>query len=174
MTAKIYLASSFFDRAGYLYTAKIARSIRRNTDFEVYVPQENESINDKDNVEGITGVDIYEADINELVTSDYLIPIIDGLAIDPGVAAEIGYFTALAEDRNNNEFFLDKQIIGLLTDMRHGGEGEHGLYRNLFVKGAIQKFGTIVHNEEDLISVLLKLQREEEISIWGKLSLFLY
>ena len=105
---------------------------------ELYVPQENDAINDK--TAYADSLTIAEADLKMLVESDVLIAVLDGVEIDSGVAAEIGAFS-----------MLNKPIIGVLTDVRQQGRDnmkkiealkEDGtenqfIYRNLFVIGLI-------------------------------------
>ena len=47
---KAYLASFFFDKFGYEGTKKLAEDIRKAVpNIDLYVPQENDEINDKEN-----------------------------------------------------------------------------------------------------------------------------
>jgi nucleoside 2-deoxyribosyltransferase len=147
---KGYLASYFFDQATFDYTAKIAEAVRRVADIELYVPQENGEINDKEkNDATITAEKIFIADTDELLSSNILICVIDGLSIDDGVACEIGAWSGL-------NYVRDKYckctlpIFALYTDMRKNGTGDNRLYRNLYVKGAIKKYGKIYNSIEEL------------------------
>lgn len=150
---KGYLATHFFNEAGFEWTAKLAEKIRKETGIELYVPQENDEINDKEkNDATITDVAIYEADTEELLDSNILIACLDGVDIDSGVSAEIGLFSGYIEAVKRN-YIYDKPriIIAIYTDMRRHGTGDNHHYINLYTKGACSKFGKVVHNSDDLI-----------------------
>lgn len=154
---KAYLASHFFNAAGFDYTSKIANTIREHfPSLNLYVPQENSEINDKEsNDETITAKLIAEGDNAYLRESNILIANIDGVEIDSGVSAEIGYFSALHESEKK---FLDNPpkriIIGLYTDIRQNGTGENFFYINLYTKGLIETHGKLVKNDKELVIAL--------------------
>ncbi len=146
---KIYFANNLFDTANRMFNGEIVDIIRNHfSDVEIYLPQENMSINDKSNDE-ITSVDIFDGDNFYLDNSSILIACIDGIEIDSGVSAEIGRFIARKE-------FLqeDIHIIGYYSDIRQNGEGDARMYKNLYTKGAIEKHGVIVSNVDKLIEEL--------------------
>ena len=119
---------------------------------ELYVPQENPAINDK--TAFATSEQIAEADLQALEESDVLIAFLDGVEIDSGVAAEIGYFASLG-----------RPIVGVFTDVRQQGRTNEKkfnilredatenqfVYRNLFVVGLIKKNGVIVDSLERVV-----------------------
>lgn len=154
---KAYLASHFFNKAGFDYTEKIASVIRSNfPSLDLYVPQENGEINDKEkNDDTITAELISEGDNKYLRESNILIANIDGVEIDSGVSAEIGYFSAIIELEKK---FMDnpkpRAIIGLYTDIRQNGTGENFFYINLYTKGLIKTHGRLVKDEKELIDAL--------------------
>jgi nucleoside 2-deoxyribosyltransferase len=150
---KGYLATHFFHEAGFNWTKMLAERIRKETGIELYVPQENGEINDKTDVDNkVTDVDIFDADTNQLTSSNFLICCLDGVEIDSGVACEIGYFAALAKEQD-----IPRKIIGILTDMRQDSkEPPHALYRNLYVTGCCRKYGTIVRSLDELVSEINK------------------
>ncbi|MFV0519146.1 MAG: nucleoside 2-deoxyribosyltransferase [Lachnospirales bacterium] len=107
-------------------------------------------MNDKsDSSKAVTSLDIFKADTDKLSESDILIANLDGgLEIDSGVACEIGYFNALCQNDSS------KKIIGLVSDVRwnasNGAVGEqHGVYKNLYVIGAIKDKGILVENKSE-------------------------
>lgn len=145
---KIYVASSFFSDPVFMWTEWLAKELREEfgDKVELYVPQENDEINDKEN--GGSDIDIYEADIQDhLLTSDILIANVDGVEIDAGVAGEI-----LSASTHNELEDKTIKIIGLTTDMRYGAEGDDHFYINKMVVGAVKKWGTFItgkpHNRE--------------------------
>jgi nucleoside 2-deoxyribosyltransferase len=151
---KIYLANGLFSEADYLYNEKLADEIEALS-YRVYAPQRNKSINDKS--KSADSIDIFKADRKELDSSDILVAVLDGLVVDPGVAAEIGYMAAKG-----------KRIIGLFTDGRENSKTANQskisalseplesqfAYVNLFVVGAIKERGTICLSRKQLIDLL--------------------
>lgn len=146
---KIYLANALFSEAELAYNDSLINLLE--TEYDVYAPQRNMSINDKSKT--ADSLMIYRGDKAELDDSDVLVAVLDGVVVDPGVAAEIGYFAAKG-----------KTIIGLFTDSREGSKtvnaGKIGLlnaplesqfpYVNLFVVGAIKENGIICRSTEEL------------------------
>lgn len=154
---KIYFAAPMFAESERLYNEMLVANIRQVLpDIQIYLPQENEAINDK--MAYANSVMIAEADTKEVLNSDLMIAVLDGVSIDAGVASEIG----VAYARNI-------PVIGLYTDSRQqGGEhpdklaalteiGENQFhYLNLYTTGLIKLNGVIVSSKEDLISEISK------------------
>lgn len=160
---KAYLASFFFDKFGYEGTKKLAEDIREAVpNIELYVPQENDEINDKENNDStITAEAIYQADTDKLLASQVLIACIDGVEIDAGVACEIGAFAGCLDTLAQLQLqHTPKYIIALYSDMRRNGTGDNRMYKNLYVKGAIEKYGTVVGSTEEITYLLNKIQKE--------------
>ncbi len=144
----IYFASPLFDEASRYWNEKVVHALRNKYEVEIYLPQENGEINDKGNADvQITSVDIFNLDTAKLAEADILIANLDGgLEIDSGVACEIGYFASLCANDNS------KKIVGLISDVRwnakNGSETEqHGVYKNLYVVGAVKKYGMLIEND---------------------------
>ncbi len=151
---KAYLANGLFGMGDRLLNSLIALEIRKEIEgIKLYVPQENDSINDKSSY--ADSIKISKADMDRLKESDFLIAVIDGVEIDSGVAAEIGAF-----------YMLDRPIFALYTDVRqqgrdnkkkiqaliHDGTENQFMYRNLFVIGLIkQTEGNIYSTIEELV-----------------------
>lgn len=151
---KAYLATHFFNKAGFLWTMLVAEAIRNEfPELKLYVPQENGEINDKKNNDAtVTNVAIYEADTKELLSSDILIACLDGVEIDAGVASEIGVFSGYIEALNASGINAKpRYIIGVYTDMRQDGTGDNHYYINLYTKGAVNKYGNIVRDTHELL-----------------------
>lgn len=156
---KAYLANGLFSIGDRLVNELIADEVRKAIEgIELYVPQENNTINDKNSF--ADSIAIAGADIDKLKESDFLIAVIDGVEIDSGVAAEIGAFYmtgkpifALYSDvrqqgRNNN-----KKINALVED----GTENQFMYRNLFVIGIIKKSkGGVYSSIENLVEAIKK------------------
>ena len=149
---KGYLANGLFGLGDRLINELVAKEVRTAIPgVDLYVPQENMSINDK--AAYADSLAIAGADMQALKESDFLVAVIDGVEIDAGVAAEIGAFS-----------MLDRPIFGLYTDTRQQGrdntkkidalvaDGTENqfMYRNLFVVGLIKQNGVIVNSIEQL------------------------
>lgn len=145
---KAYLANGLFSESDIMYNKLIADTMRSFIPgVELYVPQENEEINDKESY--ADSMQIFEADKEKLMESDFLIAVIDGPEIDSGVAAEIGLFSSLG-----------KPIYALYTDVRLKGTKNHKkihalkedpfenqfAYKNLFVIGMIKASGGEIYS----------------------------
>jgi nucleoside 2-deoxyribosyltransferase len=160
---KAYLANGLFSIGDRMVNEAIAKSLReRMPDIDLYVPQENEAINDKNNF--ADSIKIAKADYQELMTSDFLIAVIDGVEIDSGVAAEIGAF-----------YTTSRPIFALYSDIRQLGRDNpkkinaliidptenQFVYRNLFVIGLIKLSGGLIFSTiEDLIDGIEKRYRK--------------
>ena len=87
---QVYLAGSMFCEADRMYNALLAQKIRERVGdyIELYVPQENLSINDK--TKCANSHDIFWGDYNRLQNCDIFIARIDGDIPPSGTSAEIG------------------------------------------------------------------------------------
>lgn len=159
----IYLAAPLFSEAEINYNNFIADKIRSTFGDKVslYNPCENSEINDKSQY--ADSGEIFQADKVHLDDADILIASLDGLVIDPGVAAEIGYY-----------YTKERPILGLYTDSRQGhndnqlkidaleevGESQFS-YVNLFVVGQLKERGPIIQSTDELIYELSILLEDE-------------
>lgn len=149
---KAYLANSLFSQADRDFNEKIAMETRLAfPDIDLYVPQENMSINDKSKI--AKSSDIVSGDMIPLMSSDFLIAIIDGNEIDAGVAAEIGAFYttgrpiyALCTDERFNNKALKLKMEAIAEDPFEN----QIMYRNLLVVGLIKENGILFDCKEDL------------------------
>ena len=171
---KVYLGNGLFSEADQIYNELLASEIEKMADidekpaFDLYVPQRNKDINDKTKV--ASSIPIYDGDMERLRNTDILLAVLDGPIIDPGLAAEIGWFCAAIE---LDPDYKDKMIVGLLTDSRdgthtpegdplnkkaellHGSLGESQFsYQNLFVIGGIKKHGIIFSDRKSLFEFM--------------------
>ena len=87
---QVYLAGSMFCEADRMYNALLAQKIRERVGehIDLYVPQENNSINDK--TKCANSHDIFWGDYNRLQNCDIFIARIDGDIPPSGTSAEIG------------------------------------------------------------------------------------
>ncbi|CAK7061693.1 nucleoside 2-deoxyribosyltransferase [Tissierella sp. P1] len=161
---KAYLANGLFGMGDRLLNSLIASEIRKEIkEIDLYVPQENDAINDKSSY--ADSITIAKADMDKLRESEFLIAVIDGVEIDSGVAAEIGAF-----------YMMDKPIFALYTDVRQQGRDNNKkiealindstenqfIYRNLFVIGLIkQREGNIYSTVEELVGGIKEYLRKQ-------------
>lgn len=150
---KIYFANDLFNDATLAYNEMVVREIESKfPHVDVYLPQRNDSINDK--TAYANSKMIADADLDELYSSDVLIAVLD--SDDSGVALEIGAFE-----------HTKKPIIGIYTDTRRvafGNEkkkdaldklGENQVsYTNLMVVGVIKNNGHLVGSHKKAIDLL--------------------
>lgn len=157
---KAYLANGLFSLGDRLVNERLAAAIRQAVpNIELYVPQENDAINDKSAY--ADSLAIAQADLEMLQKSDVLVAVLDGVEIDSGVAAEIGAFS-----------MLNRPIIGVFTDVRQQGRENmmkiealirdgienQFVYRNLFVIGLIKRNGVITTSINDAVLAVQELQ----------------
>lgn len=159
---KGYLANGLFSMGDRYVNEQLAKAIREAVpEIDLYVPQENATINDK--TAYANSEIIAEADLSKLEESDILIAVLDGVEVDSGVAAEIGAFS-----------MLNRPIVGVFTDTRQQGRDnqkkidalvEDGLenqfvYRNLFLVGLIKRNGIITSSLEEAVEAVLEIKNK--------------
>lgn len=152
---KGYLANGLFSLSDRLLNELLAKEIRKAVDVDLYVPQENMTINNKNRY--ADSKQIYKDDYNYLKEVDFLVCVIDGADIDSGTSAEIGIIST-----------MNKKVYALYTDTRQLGTSNtkkisalmqdptenQFMYKNLFVVGLIKKHGYIFNNIENLVTQL--------------------
>ena len=149
---KIYFGAPLFSVGEQLFNEQIVKELREEfgDEVEIYLPQENEAINDKSGYADSKMIAL--ADTEYLDESDILIAVLDGAVIDPGLASEIGYAYATG-----------KSIIGLYTDVRQGTYGNQlkiealdqlaesqFSYINLYTVGLVKLNGLVVPTLSEL------------------------
>lgn len=158
MTKQIYFGGALFSEMEQMYNAYVVKQIREKygDKVNVYLPQENDSINDKSGFADSKA--IAEGDNEYLEKTDILIAVLDGVNPDSGLSAELGYF-----------YSMNKPIIGLYTDSRQGTHGNQEKiealdeiaesqfsYINLYTVGLVKKRGEIVRTVDELVETLEK------------------
>ena len=103
---QVYLAGSMFCEADRMYNALLAQKIRERVGehIDLYVPQENLSINDK--TKCANSHDIFWGDYNRLQGCDIFIARIDGDIPPSGTSAEVGIMSQRRQywEREFNNF----------------------------------------------------------------------
>lgn len=160
MSHKIYFAAPMFAESELMYNAQVVERIRKQfPELDIYLPQEETSINDK--TAFADSLLIAQTDTDHLLESDTVIAILDGLVIDPGVASEIG--VAYQAGLNIIGVFTDSRVEGTtnqekLDALQNIGESQFP-YVNLYTVGLVKKRGMLVGSIDELIenlSLLLK------------------
>ena len=170
-----------FCEADRMYNAFLAEKIREHLgeDIDLYVPQENKSINDK--TKCADSHDIFWGDYNRLQKCDIFIARIDGDIPPSGTSAEIGIMSQRRqywEQNKNTEF--PPMILGLCTDsrnpkrtyldaknelMKNEDYESQYCYFNLFTLGCIKVNGELATSVDDLVD---KLEAAVKIRLSGK------
>ncbi|WP_461214834.1 nucleoside 2-deoxyribosyltransferase [Lacticaseibacillus sp. GG6-2] len=151
----IYFANALFSRADYDFNARLVHRLRQVLpDVDIYLPQENAAINDKNTYADSTT--IAQADTAEVLRADLLIAVLDGPTIDAGVASEIGI--AYAKEIPILGLYTDSRQLGAtnpqkLTALQNVAENQFH-YVNLYTTGLIKLNGEIFTSEEALIQAV--------------------
>lgn len=156
MIKKIYFAAPLFTEMETRYNRYVVDLIRDKygDQVEIYLPQENESINDK--TQFADSLAIAQGDNAELEEADILIAILDGVTPDSGLSAEIGYF-----------YSFNRPILAIYSDSRQGTHGNQAKiealdkiaesqfsYINLYTVGLVKLRGQIYPSAQDLVDNL--------------------
>lgn len=154
---RIYLGGLMFTYADIVNNLRLAKKLRENG-FEVYCPNENDSINDKTRTD-ITGEKIYLADIEEVENSNvFLCQVVE----DSGTMWEAGYMDCLSKKVDQSRYL---GVIGLATDIRlrslpnpeKKGVDNQAMYINQFTVGGLKLSLGLYTDEDELISRLKEL-----------------
>lgn len=162
---KLYFASPLFTAMEQFFNRDVVEELRNQigflpkseqVDISIYLPQENEAINDKSAYANSTM--IAQADTQELLESDIVLAILDGVTVDAGVASEIGVAYAKGIP-----------VIGLYSDSRQGTHGNvkkvealdeiaesQFAYINLYTAGLVKLNGVITGNITDFVDTVLE------------------
>ena len=154
---KIYFASPLFTHMELMFNETVVKDIRERFEgVEVYLPQEQGEINDKNAY--ADSLQIAKMDTDNLLKSDLMIAVLDGQTIDAGVASEIGV-----------AYQSGIPVIGFYSDSRQQGSnnpdkikalsqiGESQFsYVNLYTVGLVKLNGQLVNSVESLLSSLQK------------------
>ncbi|MFW7432138.1 nucleoside 2-deoxyribosyltransferase [Vagococcus carniphilus] len=150
MSKQIYFASPLFSDMERVYNESLVKKIRAMyPELNVYLPQEQGEINDKESYADAKMIAKYDTDA--LLSSQLVLAILDGVSIDVGVASEVGV-----------AYQAGIPVLGLFTDSRQQGAdnqkkitalkevGESQFpYMNLYTSGLIKLNGQILNTEED-------------------------
>ena len=153
--AKLYYASPLFSEMEFAYNDFLVKKIREEyPDLVVYSPQEQSDINNKNSY--ANSIEIAKYDTEALLSSDLMIAVLDGTAVDAGVASEVGV-----------AYQAGIPILGLFTDSRQlGADNKQKLealkdtaesqfaYVNLYTVGLIKLNGQVYNTSVELIKAI--------------------
>lgn len=147
---RLYVAGPLFSDAERLWLDDLAARLRAEG-FDCFVPHENFP-----DLANVTLEDVYRVDAGGLRSANALVAWVDGPMCDDGTACEIGMFAELV--RSGGEHY--RGIVAIATDLRLQRRRERGVVgggMNLFVGGAIESCGTIVHTADEVVAALRAL-----------------
>lgn len=155
MSKKIYYASPLFSDMERFYNEYLVKKIRTlYPELDIYVPQEQGDINDKESYADAKMIAKYDTDA--LLASQLVLAVLDGPIIDVGVASEIGV-----------AYQAGIPVLGLFTDSRQQGSNNPQKisalsdvaesqfpYVNLYTAGLVKLNGAIINNETDWLKAI--------------------
>ena len=161
---KIYLGGPMFTYAEVSNNLRLAKKLRDNG-FEVYCPNENDSINDKTRTD-ITAEKVYLADVKELESANVFLC---QVAEDSGTMWEAGYMDCLSKYVDSKKYI---GAIGLATDIRLQtmpdpqklGVDNQSMYLNQFIIGGLKLSLGVFMEEDELIEELKKIEKIHFVS----------
>ena len=147
---RLYVAGPLFSEAERAWLDSLAARLR-DEGFDCFVPHENFP-----ELADVTVENVYAVDTGGLRSANALVAWLDGPMVDDGTACEIGMFAELV--RSGGEQY--RGIVGIVTDLRLERRRDQDVVgggMNLFVVGAIEASGRIVHSLDDAIAALREL-----------------
>jgi nucleoside 2-deoxyribosyltransferase len=136
----VYLAAPLFNEAERIFNVRVAELLEKHT--EVYLPQRDGGLmNDMVSTgvpPDIAARRVFRRDIDAIQQADYVIAILDGRAIDEGVAFELGV-----------AFSQGKRCVGLQTDSRRLA----ACGNNPMITGALEAVFAVVDDLIDWVRV---------------------
>ena len=123
---RVYLAAPLFSDAERTFNARVTELLEEIA--EVYLPQRDGGLMSEMIASGtsadVAALHVFRRDIDAIRHADMIIAILDGRAIDEGVALELGV-----------AFALEKRSVGLQTDSRRLA----ALGNNPMISGALER-----------------------------------
>jgi hypothetical protein len=147
---RLYVAGPLFSEAERAWLDSLAARLRAEG-FECFVPHENFP-----ELADVTVENVYAVDTDGLRSANALVAWLDGPMVDDGTACEIGMFAELV--RSGGEQY--RGIVGIVTDLRLERRRDQAVVgggMNLFVVGAVESCGRLVHTVGDAVAALREL-----------------
>jgi hypothetical protein len=147
---RLYVAGPLFSEAERTWLDSLASRLRADG-FDCFVPHENFP-----ELADVTLELVYRIDTEGLRSANALVAWLDGPIVDDGTACEIGMFAELVRSGGSQY----RGIIAITTDIRlerRRAGNVVGGGMNLFVGGAIESCGRIVHSVDEVVTALREL-----------------
>ena len=147
---RLYVAGPLFSEAERTWLDELAARLRAEG-FDCFVPHENFL-----ELADVTLELVYRIDTEGLRSANALVAWLDGPIIDDGTACEIGMFAELVRSGGSQY----RGIVAITTDIRlerRRASNVVGGGMNLFVGGAIESCGKVVHGVDEAIAALRNL-----------------
>jgi hypothetical protein len=147
---RLYLAGPLFSDAERSWLDSLAAQLRTEG-FDCFLPHEHFT-----ELADVTLEQVYQVDTEGLRSANALVAWLDGPMVDDGTACEIGMFAELV--RNGGEHY--RGIVAIATDLRLERRRQQSVVgggMNLFVAGAIESCGKIVHAVDEVAAALREL-----------------
>lgn len=147
---RLYVAGPLFSDAERAWLDGFAARLR-SEGFDCFVPHENFP-----ELTDVTLDHVYRIDSNGLHSANALVAWLDGPVIDDGTACEIGMFAELVHGGGPQY----RGIVAIATDIRLARRRQQNVVgggMNLFVGGAIESCGRIVHTIDEVVAALREL-----------------
>lgn len=173
---RIYLAAPIFAEWNREYNEKIAQRIEKEfPNVELYVPQRNQTINNKKLC--ATAEQICEGDFtNNLDKDDIVVALVDGDTPGIGTVVECAYFARMCEEEIQRQGYTNKTIISLYTDSRECSQTNSPIknnmlnefaesqysYLNLLLVGVLKRYGTMCSSIEEVLEALAQALQKYE------------
>ena len=173
---RVYLAAPIFAEWNRDYNEKVAQRIEQEfPNIELYVPQRNKTINNKQNC--ATAEDICKGDFTDnLDHDDIVVALVDGDTPGIGTTVECSYFARMCQEEIERQGYTNKTIISLYTDSRECSNTTNSAknamlnefaecqysYLNLLLVGVLKRYGTMCRTIDDVIEALRKALKKYE------------
>ena len=147
---RLYVAGPLFSEAERSWLDGLAARLR-SEGFDCFVPHENFP-----DLADVTVERVYQVDTEGLRSANALVAWLDGPMVDDGTACEIGMFAELVHSGGDHY----RGIVAIATDLRLERRRQQSVVgggMNLFVGGAIESCGTIVHTADEVVAALRAL-----------------
>jgi len=148
---RVYVAGPLFSEAERSWLDGLARRLRAEG-FECFVPHEKFA-----ELADVTLEEVYRIDADGVRSAEALVAWLDGPMVDDGTACEIGMFAELVRTGGGHH----RGIVAIATDLRLERRRRQDVVAgglNLFVAGAIESCGAIVHSADDAVTALHALR----------------
>ena len=148
---RLYIAGPLFSEAERSWLDLLAARLRAEG-FDCFVPHEQFT-----ELADVTVENVYRIDTEGLRSANAIVAWLDGAAVDDGTACEIGMFAELVRSDGGRY----RGIVAIATDLRlvrRRAQDVVGGGMNLFVAGAIESCGTIVHSVDEVVTALRALE----------------